>query len=157
GYVAPEQITAVSDIDGRADVYSLGCVLFECLTGTQPFPHDSDIAILFAHTRDPRPRVSERRADAPPLVDAVLARAMAIDRDERYPTTAALMRARPDAPPPARAAGATPDTRTAQTEPPPAPARTIPVSGDTQIAPTPLRAGPPTAPTLHAIEVPPTP
>ena len=47
-YVAPEQI-AGEEIDGRADVYSLGCVLYECLVGQPPFRRDSDLAVVFAH------------------------------------------------------------------------------------------------------------
>ena len=47
-YVAPEQI-AGEEIDGRADVYSLGCVLYECLVGQPPFRRDSDTAVVFAH------------------------------------------------------------------------------------------------------------
>src|SRR4029077_15936251 len=47
-YVAPEQI-AGGEIDGRADVYSLGCVLYECLVGQPPFRSDSDMAVVFAH------------------------------------------------------------------------------------------------------------
>ena len=47
-YVAPEQI-AGDEIDGRADVYSLGCVLYECLVGEPPFPRDSEVAVVFAH------------------------------------------------------------------------------------------------------------
>ena len=56
-YIAPEQIER-DDVDARADVYGLGCVLFECLTGQVPFPHDSDLAVLWAHMRLDPPRPS---------------------------------------------------------------------------------------------------
>ena len=47
-YVAPEQIKG-GEIDGRVDVYSLGCVLYECLTGAPPFRRDSEVATMYAH------------------------------------------------------------------------------------------------------------
>ena len=55
-HVAPEQI-AGGDIDGRADEYSLGCLLYECVVGQPPFPRDSDLAVVFAHLEaEARPR-----------------------------------------------------------------------------------------------------
>ena len=64
-YVAPEQITG-DDVDARADVYSLGCVLYECLTGQSPFPRATDVALLWAHVHEePRPpSAGARRAAA---------------------------------------------------------------------------------------------
>ena len=53
-YVAPEQVEG-GQVDGRADQYSLGCVLFECLTGEVPFRRDSELAVLWAHVNDPPP------------------------------------------------------------------------------------------------------
>ena len=60
-YVAPEQI-AGEEIDGRADVYSLGCVLYECLVGQPPFRRDSDLAVVFAHLETEPPAPSARAA-----------------------------------------------------------------------------------------------
>ena len=82
-YVAPEQI-AGDDVDARADVYALGCVLYECLTGEVPFPRDSDLAALWAHMRTDPPRVSERRPDLPEAIDAVVSKALAKDPQKRY-------------------------------------------------------------------------
>jgi len=81
-YVAPEQIRG-EDVDGRADVYSLGCVLFRCLTGGVPFPRATEVGTIYAHLEDPPPSVSEL---APALVemDEVVARAMAKSRDDRF-------------------------------------------------------------------------
>src|SRR5262249_23214398 len=81
-YVAPEQIRG-DDVDGRADIYALGCLLFETLTGSLPFQGASDVAVVFAHLEQEPPPASERDPSLPPAVDEVLARAMAKDRDER--------------------------------------------------------------------------
>ena len=56
-YIAPEQVTG-GEIDGRADVYSLGCVFYECLIGQPPFRRDSDIAVVFAHLEAEPPPAS---------------------------------------------------------------------------------------------------
>lgn len=81
-YVAPEQIRG-DDVDGRADTYALGCLLFETLTGSLPFEGPSDLPVLFAHLEQAPPRASERAPGLPPAIDEVLARAMAKNRDER--------------------------------------------------------------------------
>src|SRR5262249_6690211 len=81
-YVAPEQIRG-DDVDGRADTYALGCLLFETLTGSLPFQGASDVAVVFAHLEQEPPRASERDPSLPPALDEVLARAMAKARDER--------------------------------------------------------------------------
>ena len=57
GYMAPEQIRGDAS-DGRADLYSLGCVFYQCLTGRRPFEHDSEVAVMFAHVNEERPRPS---------------------------------------------------------------------------------------------------
>ncbi len=84
-YVAPEQIQG-HDVDRRADVYSLGCVVFQCLAGATPYPRETEVAMLYAHMQEPPPAVRERRPDLPPRVDAVVARTMAKRADDRYPT-----------------------------------------------------------------------
>jgi Protein kinase domain len=89
-YVAPEQVRG-DDVDGRADVYGLGCVVFEALTGTVPFSGVSDVAVIYAHLEAAPPRASERRDALPDALDDVLARAMAKDPDERQPTCGALV------------------------------------------------------------------
>ena len=84
-YMAPEQIQS-QHVDGRADVYSLGCVLYECLTGESPFAREVEAAVLFAHLTDPPPSASARRAELPPAIDGVIARALAKNPDDRYAT-----------------------------------------------------------------------
>jgi serine/threonine-protein kinase len=81
-YCSPEQIRG-EPLDGRADVYSFGCVLYHCLSGEPPYARESEIAVLQAHLNDPPPSLA-------PELDGLFARAMAKDRDERYPTAGAL-------------------------------------------------------------------
>ena len=89
-YVAPEQVRG-DPVDARADVYSLGCLLFECLTGEVPFVRDSDIAVVFAHLEEPPPKPSERVGELPSEIDAVIARALAKQPDDRYATCGELV------------------------------------------------------------------
>ncbi|HWD42479.1 MAG TPA: serine/threonine-protein kinase [Actinomycetota bacterium] len=89
-YIAPEQIEG-GPVDGRADQYSLGCVLFECLTGVVPFQRDSELAVLWAHVHDPPPQVSEHRPDLAAGLDKVVDRALAKAPGERYPSCQALV------------------------------------------------------------------
>ena len=82
-YVPPEQIEGLP-VDARADVYSLGCVLYECLTGLRPFERDSELATVFAHLNEPPPRPSEVRSELPAAFDEVVATALAKSPGERY-------------------------------------------------------------------------
>jgi non-specific serine/threonine protein kinase len=82
-YVAPEQIQA-GRVDGRTDVYSLGCVLYEMLTGSVAFPRENDMAKLWAHVSDQPPSPSLKRPELVRDFDEVVARATAKDPDVRY-------------------------------------------------------------------------
>ena len=82
-YVPPEQIEG-GDVDGRADVYSLGCVLFECLAGGAPFERETELAVLFSHLNDPPPRLSDRQPGLPAAFDKVFETALAKAPDQRY-------------------------------------------------------------------------
>ena len=84
-YVAPEQIRG-DPVDGRADIYSLGCVLYECLTGEPPFRRDTEVATLYAHLESPTPRPSAHRPEVSKSFDDVVARATAKRADARFAT-----------------------------------------------------------------------
>jgi YVTN family beta-propeller protein len=91
-YMAPEQITGQAT-DSRTDVYSLGCVLYECLTATSPFPRATDVALLWAHVHQEPTPPSSARPELPRRVDAVLSRALAKDPGRRYRTAGELVAA----------------------------------------------------------------
>jgi hypothetical protein len=82
-YVAPEQIRGTS-VTGLADQYSLGCVLYECLTGRVPFEKDLDAAIIWAHVEETPTMPTVLRPELPPEVDEVFARVLAKRPEERY-------------------------------------------------------------------------
>jgi YVTN family beta-propeller protein len=95
-YISPEQIRGDA-LDGRADQYSLACLIFQCLTGTVPYRQRSEVAALYAHLEEPVPKASERGAELPEALDAVLQRAMAQEPDDRYGSCSALVGAVTDA------------------------------------------------------------
>ena len=82
-YAAPEQIEG-GPVDARTDVYALGCVLYECLTGTPPFSQSTEHAVLHAHLVDPPPSVGRLRPDLPQAFDGLIATAMAKVPDDRF-------------------------------------------------------------------------
>jgi serine/threonine protein kinase len=82
-YVAPEQIRGTSVL-GLADQYSLGCVLYECLTGRVPFEKDLDAAIIWAHVEETPTMPTILRPELPPEIDQVFGRVLAKRPDERY-------------------------------------------------------------------------
>jgi serine/threonine protein kinase len=91
-YVAPEQLEGQA-VDARADVYSLGCLLYECLTGERVFPRGSRLAEAWAHLEEQPPRPSRTRPGLPDTLDNVISRALAKTPEERYPTCGALIAA----------------------------------------------------------------
>ncbi len=82
-YAAPEQFTGEA-LTSATDTYSLGCVLYECLTGEVPFPRDREAAVLHAHLNEPPPRPTATRPELPEAVDAVVARALAKKPADRF-------------------------------------------------------------------------
>ncbi|MEB3069293.1 Stk1 family PASTA domain-containing Ser/Thr kinase [[Mycobacterium] vasticus] len=90
-YLSPEQARG-DTVDARSDVYSLGCVLYEILTGDPPFVGDSPVAVAYQHVREDPVPPSQRRPDLPADLDAVVLKALTKNPDNRY-QTAAEMRA----------------------------------------------------------------
>ena len=86
-YISPEQARG-GNVDACTDIYSLGAVLYELLTGEVPFPGDNFVSIAMRHINEPPPHVADHRPDVPPRVDAAVQRAMAKDREDRFPTMA---------------------------------------------------------------------
>ncbi len=92
-YLAPEQARNSRDVDGRSDIYSLGCTMYHLLTGRPPFPGGSAMEKLVKHTEaQPRP-VEHYRNDVPQEVSAVLKKLMAKKPADRYQTPAQVSRA----------------------------------------------------------------
>jgi serine/threonine-protein kinase len=88
-YMSPEQIDG-ADCDGRTDIYSLGCVTFEMLTGRPPYSAASPLAILAAHARDAIPDLRESRSDIPESVARALTASLAKNPAERCASAAAF-------------------------------------------------------------------
>ncbi len=94
-YMSPEQATGERDLDARSDIYALGCVLYEMLAGEPPFTGPTPQAVLRrVLTEMPRP-IHTARDGVSPVVDAVIARAMARTPADRFPSMAELVRALP--------------------------------------------------------------
>ncbi len=91
-YMAPERLRAGAEVDLRADVYALACVLYECLTGSQPYSGDMP-AMVSSHLSAPIPRPSQYRPDISVAFDDVIARGMAKQPAGRFPSAGELARA----------------------------------------------------------------
>ena len=91
-YLAPEQIEGTA-VDGRADIYSLGCLLYECLTGEAPFVRGSRLAVAWAHLEEEPPSASECNPQLPTELDVVLRQAMAKEPAHRHTTCSELVTA----------------------------------------------------------------
>ncbi|MDI1480933.1 serine/threonine-protein kinase [Polyangium sp. y55x31] len=105
-YMSPEQINAARDIDGRSDIWAMGIILFQLVTGECPFGGSNVLQILAQLANKKPPAPSSLRRDLPPALDAVVLRCLEKDRERRYPDMVALARdlaplARPDPEPPA--------------------------------------------------------
>jgi len=89
-YMSPEQARGDKHIDGRSDIYALGSILFEMLTGKQPYEADTPMGIAIKHVTEPVPRILDTNPDLPPGCEAVITQVMAKSPSERFPTASAL-------------------------------------------------------------------
>ncbi|MET9488172.1 protein kinase [Nocardia sp. NPDC006630] len=134
-YMAPERFDDSGPVTGRADLYSLGCVLHECLTGNKPFPATNMSVLIRGHLSEAPPRPSLQHSGIPAALDDVLARALAKDPGSRYLTAGEFARAARTA----LAGGPVPAAPTEILQP----GRMVPPAAPGTLTPTP----PPAAPT----------
>jgi serine/threonine-protein kinase len=92
GYLSPEQVEG-GELDGRSDLYSLGLVLYECVTGTLPFQKESDLATAAARLHETPPRVRDLRPGVSRGLEAVIARALQRDPRQRFAGAEEMRRA----------------------------------------------------------------
>lgn len=86
-YISPEQIQG-TEIDGRSDLYALGVILYEMLTGVQPYQSETPGKVMMMHVLEPVPQITKVKSDVSPAVDAVIEKAMAKDPNQRFSTAA---------------------------------------------------------------------
>jgi serine/threonine-protein kinase len=99
-YLSPEQALASKELDGRSDLYSLGCVLYEMLGGEKPYVGSRQQTIIAKKLNDPVPRISIVREEVPDAVEVALTKALAKNAVDRYATVADFAAALRDAMPP---------------------------------------------------------
>ncbi|HET7600299.1 MAG TPA: serine/threonine-protein kinase, partial [Gemmatimonadales bacterium] len=110
-YMSPEQAEGRAPVDGRSDLYSLGCVLFEMLTGRPPYPGPTPGAVLLRHSADPVPSVRAARASVPVQLDRAVTRALAKLPADRFSSAVQLAEALEPAAPAKDGAGPRPVRR----------------------------------------------
>ena len=98
-YMSPEQVTGDRAIDHRADIYSLGCVIYECLAGTPPYSHLDDRLVLGMHQRSPIPDVRKKRRDVPVKLAKLVGKALAKNPEDRWQSAAEMRDALAACPP----------------------------------------------------------
>ena len=91
-YMSPEQAQG-EGIDGRSDIYGLGVILFELLTGQQPYHGDTPMSVVVKHITDPVPHILDVKPDLPPDIEIIIEKAMAKDRNERFQDVKSLSNA----------------------------------------------------------------
>ena len=91
-YMAPEQATG-EQVDGRADIYALGIILYEMLTGKQPYEADTPMAVAIKHVTDPVPHILDANPNLPYDIEEIIQKAMAKDRNSRYASAMEMVEA----------------------------------------------------------------
>lgn len=91
-YMAPEQAQG-TEVDGRADIYALGIILFEMLTGKQPYEADTPMAVAIKHITDPVPQIRQTNPKLPEGMETVIQKAMAKNKNDRYSSAVELTEA----------------------------------------------------------------
>ncbi|HEY5730731.1 MAG TPA: protein kinase [Anaerolineales bacterium] len=91
-YMAPEQASGET-VDGRSDIYAIGIILFEMLTGRQPYEADTPMAIAIKHITDPVPHILEANPNLPADVETIIQTAMAKNKDDRFSTAVEMVEA----------------------------------------------------------------
>jgi serine/threonine protein kinase len=84
-YMSPEQAQS-EQVDGRSDIYGMGVIIYEMLTGRQPYKADTPMGVVIKHITDPVPEISDTNPKLPAGVSDIIKTAMAKDKKERYPT-----------------------------------------------------------------------
>jgi len=92
-YMSPEQVQGEKQIDARSDLYAMGVLIYQMLTGKQPYRADTPAKVMMMHILEPAPNILEDKADLPEACAPVIAKAMAKDPDDRFTTTAELAQA----------------------------------------------------------------
>jgi hypothetical protein len=90
-YMSPEQARGQREVDGRSDLFSLGCVLFKCLTGRPPFEGSGVMVVLARMLLEEVPRARSLRGDVPPAVDAIVARLLSKSPEDRFQSALELL------------------------------------------------------------------
>jgi serine/threonine protein kinase len=85
-YMSPEQVYGDKELDGRSDIYALGVILFQMLTGHLPYEADTPAKLMMKHILDPVPGLLSERPDLPPEAEEVVSKALAKERDDRFET-----------------------------------------------------------------------
>ncbi len=156
-YMSPEQARGDPDIDGRSDIYALGAILFQMLTGKLPYEATTPMAVAMKHITDPVPRLSQARPDLPRTYEQVIDGSMAKDRSRRFPTGDQLASAletasRGQTAKAAAASPASPQTMKAPAAQPPSSPRMPPAPAVVQPVPRPPSS--PGMPAQHAAQPP---
>lgn len=92
-YMSPEQVQGGAEIDGRSDIYAMGVILYQVLTGKTPYQADTAAKLMMMHILEPIPSILAEKQDLPPLLDEVIEKAMAKTPETRFQTTAELAEA----------------------------------------------------------------